>query len=132
MHIEHARQLATVITRPQPGQPKFNMDDWASKGGYHIPLRNIKRADCGTTCCLAGWACLLFASDSEVQNNSQYTAVARRVLGLTSSQAWRLFYGQFANKDLAYITAEEAATELRRMADEQEAADRELRWQLEQ
>lgn len=46
--------------------------------------------ECGTTACFAGWACILTGHNISASTNVRDTAIA--ALGLTSSEAWKLFF----------------------------------------
>lgn len=69
--------------------------------------------DCGTTACIAGWACHLWAS--EVVVGEPFDANAARILGLDDDQSYEVFYVYAAREDAAA-----SAGYLRRMALEAE------------
>lgn len=82
--------------------------DWtcASEVAAHLDLYD---EECGTTACIAGHACSLWAAD--LQPDDDYETGARRILGLDPSTAWHLFFGQITELN----TPKKAATYLREM-----------------
>jgi hypothetical protein len=97
---------------------------------------------CGTSCCIAGKAVLLYGDDEEVKafryaithgedantywdgpsgtfkemRGQSVASVAQRVLGLTPIQADILFLGHFTTNDLDAITKKEAAAACEELA----------------
>ena len=77
----------------------FNMNSWGSKNGGEQVDINIEDLtdpadDCGTTCCIAGWA-LVMAKGTLTWQDCWHDTVANQagdILGLTEPQAHDLFH----------------------------------------
>jgi hypothetical protein len=104
----HTRLAYTVLDYIEDHPERHDQDTWITVGGGlpTITDRNtrttVENADCGATCCFAGWAVLLngdtIASGSLVYNSngrfvSNIDIYARHLLGLTPDEADELFYG---------------------------------------
>lgn len=81
---------------------KFNMIGWIVGGRRRAQAMSHK---CGTTCCIGGWAAVLFGT-----KNIDGVA-AQNLLGLNDTQATQLFYGMgMRNYKLYYdLTNSQAA-----------------------
>lgn len=59
--------------------------------------------ECGTTMCIAGWACHLWGADSE---EPYVDDAAREILGLSESEARELFDGMQGNEHALHLLRE--------------------------
>lgn len=132
MNKERMLYLADVIEQPRLTPPEFfgtmfNMSNWTSGSGL---MELAKTQECGTACCIAGWACLVFGDEkTEIDGES-----GKKILGLDKLQADLLFHNKRDNNGVPYITQdpdrygtggrggaitrEEAASAIRRMVAE--------------
>ena len=85
MNKENMIKLIAHLETLEPSQ--FDWDKWGD--------------ECGTYCCVAGWACMLNGSYHEIYKNRQppigtsnilYSEEAMKWLGLNDEQAYLLFY----------------------------------------
>jgi len=117
------RELADVVealphyTKPYvcygPADPfdaeGFNMVDW------------VADRQCGTACCLAGWAVALWSDEEEYEKWDSIFDQARDLLGLSDAEAQELFDPEMAHleaclTELGRITPKQAADCLRLVA----------------
>ena len=84
MNIERLTALAEFLERPAIPY-EFNMNTWMHLEG------NRDNNWCGTECCLAGIAVLMFA-DSPIHHKMSVQHHAAALLGLGSTQAHSLFH----------------------------------------
>ena len=92
---------------------KFGMSEWIRGMVTGVKPEDAvanEKNTCGTSACIAGWAVLMYSDNP--QAGSGASEKAQDLLGLTSIQADRLFYGRnpdgHAVKDLKHIKREEA------------------------
>jgi hypothetical protein len=116
MNKERMLKLADEIEKPTL-DIGFNMGDFHNGSG---PKR-VGDLHCGTTCCIAGIACLLFGEEGDYVDSEN----AARLLGLSQDQANKLVYnfdGYIVDKNtkrFTDITRQQAATAIRRMVQEE-------------
>jgi hypothetical protein len=104
MNVERLRQVRDHLETLPPQQ--FNMSDWifhSNLVGYDKDGRPLKEASCGTSACIAGWACILNPIEAEREHGGQKVQVAivggvweceeraRELLGLDEHTAKALF-----------------------------------------
>ncbi len=124
MNVRRLNRIAKILeAERKPGLPKFNMGSWIDVADSFSDTVSAARESlryrplCGTTACIAGYACFLYPKEKA----GSFLSSGSRILGLEESTAERLFLGRFnpevANytRDVATITAQEAAVEIRRM-----------------
>ncbi len=116
MHIERMLQLADSIEKStlpvRLTMEHFCRSDDQVFVGDPIP--------CGTACCIAGWACLLFGDRGMEVDGNAFEA-AQALLGLTPLQSECLFYNYecyIFDCDLQDVTREQATAAIRRMVAE--------------
>lgn len=101
MHTERIRALADLIEQQphttEEAENGFNMSDYTH--------------DCGTPCCIAGWAEINVSKDGRAPFDR-----GQEWLGLTIGQAEELFYVD-SDLELEDITPSHAAAVLRHLAD---------------
>lgn len=111
MNHDRMLALADLIERVPPD--RFNMmmffdgpENCSSRWHY------MHAGECGTSCCIGGWACVLALPDplvrADVIEDSDEEQVAREWLGLTFEQAQSLFFSNYDQTNL------EAAAKIRR------------------
>lgn len=116
MNHERMLKVADVIEEnPDHFDMKFFMKtgpDWTDRMG-ESSTRELVSADiynCGTTACIAGWACWLWSA--EVRHDKGVDDNAQHILGLSTDVADELFI------DFDLKTAKDAAAHLREMVRE--------------
>jgi hypothetical protein len=117
MNIERLNRLADVLDAVETlNGATFDIGVMCENAEDNIEVAENK---CGTTGCIAAWACLMFG-----ENGKGITgAYAAHLLGLTGVQEWQLFYPfDFSSPDSLFrglnyetITRHSAATAIRRM-----------------
>jgi hypothetical protein len=115
MNKENILKVADAIENASLAKKQgigFNMINFFSEDRY-----DQTGNECGTTACIAGWAVAMEVG-KEIQNmtNLDIKTKARRILGLTDSEASDLFYAHDSLRFIGNITAEEAVTVLRHFA----------------
>jgi len=118
MNTERALRLADVIEGEGLPGVGFDMTDWSNFPDDWRIGDSIPEPDCGSVCCVAGMACLLFGEKGTVIDSFY----AQTLLGLNNSQYWRLFLNEgdyIAPKLTSQITRAEAAAAIRRMVSEE-------------
>lgn len=97
------------------------LDKGFDMGGFSLKDAAMADTHCGTSGCIAGWACWLFAPDEKL-GWADIQWMARKLLGLTHDQAEDLFFGYWADYDDGdydgEITPSMAAKHLRELASE--------------
>lgn len=111
VNVERLNKVADMI---QAYPEHFDMTYWVrtptGKDTHWVRASDCAQEDlsqCGTTACIAGWACNLWGADVDPGLDVQDAAAA--ILGLDEYEAYRLFYADFRDAD-------HAADHLRRMA----------------
>jgi hypothetical protein len=136
MNIDRLRHLARALENLPPHGPQFGMGRYAVERGVPNPPNTpLGEIGCNTVLCLAGLTCHLNRSLVDLTKNYDsrifYWAHAKDILGLTTTEADRLFVSCFPwglqpgqrvgdEIDLDSITPEQAVAELRRLADAEE------------
>lgn len=114
MNKERMLKLADALERSRLGV-RFNMRSLCSDGDAVVG----DQLECGTSCCIAGMACLMFGGRGCAFSGT----VARSLLDLNSDQANRLFYNSrlyvSPKEEWRDITKKEAVAAIRRMVREE-------------
>ena len=105
MNIERLTALAEFLERPALPY-EFNMDTWMELEG------NRDNNWCGTECCLAGLAVLMFA-DSPINHQMLVQSHAAELLGLHPMAARDLFFPDDTDEIWEEITPAMAAKAVR-------------------
>jgi hypothetical protein len=131
------RVLADAIEHAP--EQTFDMQSWFSPAGSEDSdvwedtfVAGGINAHCGTAGCIAGWACNFFLPPGAEVHEDEVEQTAMRLLGVDTDEWFseeghileRLFTssGYWGVADLADITREMAAQELRRLAEELDIA----------
>ncbi len=107
MNVDRLGAIRDYLIAPSTDREfGFNMAGWRTPqtAEYTDHLEQHDDHYCGTVCCIAGLACSLYPNASKIGG---WETQAADILGLTSEQASRLFYG--GKNVLEEITAEQAA-----------------------
>ena len=132
MEIERIHKLADLLDRIHEVRPLgFDMSSWFDElepSSDPTIATDEEIEECGTTACVAGWACSLFMLEYGLtpisfEYEDEVEAQAREVLGLTNDQTKKLFLMWGQSKSWGHaptqhpaITAALAATVLRELA----------------
>lgn len=124
MNKERILALADFIETQVPAK-KFSMDAF---GVYNHEIHENKYGlgNCGTAGCIAGWTLVkfkdlvpdVFKETKNVWNSDLVPEMAGTILGLSSNDAYELFYPSWAGKSWSLITKDEAVAHLRKIANE--------------
>ncbi len=120
MNIPNMQKLRDALAKTKL-PVAFDMRNWFTHNSYSVRhMANIKDIinvyTCGTSACIAGQAVVLAINEGAEINCLEVDDNARNWLGLSWSEASRLFYGKWETstycRSMKDITVEQAITEL--------------------
>lgn len=115
VNAQNILKVADAIEQHTIADLGFNMVMWRQFARDDAP--DMSGHNCGTTACVAGWACAVLLNDLEAVDALGMTEMGRDFFGLDHDQSFELFIAQGrAESDMADVPQDQAIRTLRHLA----------------